>query len=325
MADGRAIDKIVGLYTKLFPWKFRYKHGSPFISTLMKLKDNSVTIKNFRVFLNPKDKTASELFLVHANAGDWIWESYEISLFMEALKVNENSLMVDMGANYGAYSLTACALVRDGLLQSIIALEPNHDTFSCLSSSVAFNGFGPYIHLVNAAVAREHNSDCFFYPHDTFSAMSKGAIADDPQSLSGHSSHYKVRGVTLDGLLPELGLNKVDSLVVRIDVEGSEPDAFRGMEATLQSLKGFQVFCELHPGALTSLGHDPIELGRYLFSLGIDVIAEVDQHQKVTKRIRSFDEFASIVEGCFTTSEMWKDYTNLFISKGLKIPFKISE
>jgi hypothetical protein len=52
-------------------------------------------------------------------------------------------------------------------------------------------------------------------------------------------------------------------------------------------------------------------------------MAEVDQHKKVARRVGSLDEFMSIVEECLTTTEMWKDYTNIFISKGLKVPLKI--
>jgi FkbM family methyltransferase len=325
MTERTLSDHLVAMYSKIFPWRFRHRFGSPLVGSLMKMKGNKVTIRDFDVSLNPDDKTATELFLVHAQARDWIWESYEIALFLNSLKANPNPLAVDMGANYGAYSLTACSLALEGVVQSIIAVEPNRETFACLSDSVASNGFGPYVHLVNAAVARDHNADVFFYPHDSFSAMSKGTIATDPERLSGHSSPYKVRGITLDGLLPELGISGVDSLIIKIDVEGSEPDAFRGMEATLKSVNRYQVFFELHPSALMSLGHDPLEFGRYLFGLGVDVVAEVDQHQKATKRIRNHDEFASIVERCLTTTEMWQDYTNLFISKGLKIPFEISE
>ena len=122
---------------------------------------------------------------------------------------------------------------------------------------------------------------------------------------------------------PSWASAQIDSLIVKIDVEGSEPDAFRGMEATLKSVNRYQVFFELHPSVLMSLGHDPLQFGRRLFGLGADVVAEVDQHQKATKRIRNHDEFASIVQGCLTTTEMWQDYTNLFISKGLKVPFEI--
>jgi hypothetical protein len=95
------------------------------------------------------------------------------------------------------------------------------------------------------------------------------------------------------------------------------------MKNTLDSAKGYQVFFELHPTALGSLGRDPKEFARFLFGLGFDVMAEVDQHKKVARRVGSLDEFMSIVEECLTTTEMWKDYTNIFISKGLKVPLKI--
>ena len=323
MAQHSLTDQLVILYNKIFPWRFRFRYGAPLIRSLMKLKDNSVLINGVRVFLNPNDKTATELFLVHATAGEWIWESYEISLFLECLKENKGSLAVDLGANYGAYSLSACPLVRDGSVRSIIAVEPNKETYSCLEKSAEFNGFSPCIHLINAAVTHEHNSACLFCPHDTFSAMSKATTIADDAKLPEHSSSYKVRGITLDALLPELGLTDIDSLVVKIDVEGCEPDAFQGMKNTLDSAKGYQVFFELHPTALGSLGRDPKEFARFLFGLGFDVMAEVDQHKKVARRVGSLDEFMSIVEECLATTEMWKDYTNIFISKGLKVPLRI--
>jgi FkbM family methyltransferase len=315
-------DHIVALYTTLFPWKFRFKHGSPLIKSLMSAKGNRVQIKDIAVFLNPNDKTATELFLVHANAGEWIWESYEISLFVASIEANGNCVAVDIGANYGAYSLSCCALAKDGRIRNLVTIEPNRDTFACLKKSVEFNGCGPYVQLVNAAAAESHGTECVFYPHGTFSAMSQIASAQS-QDFSGHAAPYSVRGITLDGLLPELGVTVEGPLVVKIDIEGGEPHAFRGMEATLKSAHGYQVFFELHPGALLSLGHDPLEFGRYLFGLRPDVVAEIDQHKKVTKRIRDFSEFRSRVEGCLSTTEMWQDYTNIFISKGLKVPFEM--
>jgi FkbM family methyltransferase len=315
-------DQLVALYNNVFPWKFRYKYGSPFIGSLMKMKGNSVLINDLAVFLNPRDKTATELFLVHANAGEWIWESYEISLFVAALEANSNCVAVDVGANYGAYSLSCCGLAREGRIRNLVTVEPNRDTFACLKKSVDFNGCSPYVQLVNAAATEIHGIECAFYPHGTFSAMSQIA-ATTQQDLSGHAAPYTVRGITLDGLLPELGVTVEGPFIVKIDIEGGEPHAFRGMEGCLKSATGFQVFFELHPGALLSLGHDPLEFARYLFGLGPDVVAEIDQHKKVTRRIRDFSEFRAIVEGCLSTTEMWQDYTNIFISKGLKIPFEM--
>lgn len=318
-------DHVVATYTKLFPWRFRYRFGSPLIGSLMRLKGNRVTIRDFDVFLDPEDKTATELFLVHANAGDWIWESYQITLFLESLKANPHSVAVDVGANYGAYSLSCCPLVRDGVVRSLIAVEPNRSVFDCLKKSVEVNGFGSWIHLVNAAASSAHDTECFFHVNETFSAMSKITCEPQAQRFSGHGVPYRVRGITLDGLLPELGLSEINSLVAKIDVEGAEPDVLCGMEMTIKSADGYLVFLEFHPGQLLSLGNNPMEFARFLWELGADVVAEVDQHEKVTRRIRDLAEFESIVEGCLTAKDMWRDYTNMVVAKGLSIPFEIRE
>jgi FkbM family methyltransferase len=323
MTQRTIADHLVNVYGKVFPWRFRFKYGSPLIGPLMRLKGNKVSIRDYEVFLNPDDKTATELFLVHANVREWIWESYEISLFLETLKANPNSLAVDVGANYGAYSLSCCPLARDGVVRSVVAVEPNRATFACLKKSFESSGFSPYVHVVNGAAVKTHGTECLFHPHDTFSAMSKCAPDSQSQAFSSHLDPYTVRGITLDGLLPELGISDINSLVVKIDVEGGEPDVFGGMEMTLSEAQGYQVFFELHPGALLSLGHDPLALARYLFSLGLDVVGEVDHNAKIVQRIRDISDFAAVIERCMTTTEMWQDYTNIFISKDLTIPFEI--
>jgi len=87
------------------------------------------------------------------------------------------------------------------------------------------------------------------------------------------------------------------------------------LAATLKSALGYQVFFEFHPDALRSCGHDPLKFARHLFDLEPDLIVEIDQHGKRLKRINSMSDFQSIIRECLTTKEMWKDYTNIFISK----------
>ena len=107
--------------------------------------------------------------------------------------------------------------------------------------------------------------------------------------------------------------------MIKIDVEGSEPLAFQGMKATLESAVGYQIFFEFHPDALKSCGHDPLKLAQHLFELQPDLIAEI-QHDKKLKRLHSLADFESIIHECLTTKEMWKDYTNIFLSKNAALP-----
>lgn len=225
----RLLDIILSLYPKLIPWKFRDRFGSPLITWFMASKGNSIQIKDYRVFLNPRDKTATELFLIHVNSDDWIWESYELNLFAEAISVNENPVVIDMGANYGEYTLSACNLAKNGQVKRVIAIEPNRETFSCLQRSVEFSGFGGFAQLVNAAVSDNHNDECVFHVDERYSAMSKSLRSQADSSLSARSgSSYKVRCISIDGLLSEIDIAPANNFVIKIDVEGSEPLAFRG-------------------------------------------------------------------------------------------------
>jgi FkbM family methyltransferase len=313
-------DSILAAYVKMFPWKFRYRWGSPLIGLLMGMRDNCVDFKDYRVYLNPRDKTATELFLVHFNSGAWVWESYEISLFVSSVRANPGCLVLDIGANYGAYTLSTAAAAHQAGVRKIVSMEPNPATFACLERSVRHNAYEPYVQLVHGAVTDRHNVECALFAHETFSAMSRSSTVAQCEVPEGHQASGTVRGVSIDGLLPELGLDESCPLVVKIDIEGGEPLAFRGMESTLAAAPGYHVYFELHPPALKSSGHDPADLGRIVFDLGPDLVAEVDQHEKKVRPIRSLADFEAIVNRCLTTGEMWQDYTNIFVGKGLALP-----
>jgi FkbM family methyltransferase len=286
----------------------------------MALKGNSVQFKDYKVFLNPRDKTATELFLIHVNAGEWIWESYELGLFGEAISANPNPVVIDTGANYGAYTLTACSFAKKGRVKNVIAVEPNRETFSCLKRSVDAGGFGQFAQLVNAAASDNHNGERIFQVDQKYSAMSSLARPGDSSVSSAAASSYKVRCISLDGLLSETNIDKTNHFVIKIDVEGSEPEAFRGITATLKSAAGYQIFFEFHPDAMKASGHDPAQFAQHLLDLRPDLIVEIDQHQQRLKRINSMGDFESIIHECLTTTEMWKDYTNIYLSKGAELP-----
>lgn len=319
------LDSLLATYVKVFPWKFRYRWGAPFIGFLMGMRNNCVDFANYRVYLNPRDKTATELFLVHFAAAGWIWEGYEISLFLSSVRANPGCLVLDIGANYGAYTLSAAHAAQQNEIRKIVAVEPNHETFACLTKSVAYNNFERYVHLAHAAVTDRHNVDCTVLAHETFSAMSRSTASLTGEVPPGHVALGTVRGVSIDGLLSELGLDDSYPLIIKIDIEGGEPLAFRGMQSTLRRAPGYHVYFELHPKALKASGHDPVELGRRVFELEPDCVVEIDQHEKKLRPVRDLDAFQAIVAACDTATEMWKDYTNIFVGRGLPLPEEMDE
>jgi FkbM family methyltransferase len=280
-----------------------------------------VRFRDYSVFLNPRDKTATELFLIHVNTQDWIWESQQISLFLAAIRENSPCVVLDMGANYGAYSLSAAKLGAKGMVNAVVAMEPNRDTFACLKKSVEFNGFADFVRLVNGVVSDKHNTLCDFYADPKYSAMSKirATGAENHIGMDTPPS-YQIPCVRMDDLLSEIGVDKTAKFIMKIDVEGSEPLALAGLVETLKSAEGYQIFFEFHPQALKDLGHDPLEFSKSILNLEPDLIAEINHHEKAIKRVSGMAGFEQLVNDCLNPTKMWSDYTNIFISKNLSLP-----
>ena len=117
-------------------------------------------------------------------------------------------LFVDVGANMGFYSILAA---KNG--NRVIAVEPGRKAFGCLWDTVWLNNLD--IELVNAAAW-------------SCDMMLKLAIPghSDIATVSDHGE--QVQGLTLDTILAG---RKPD--LIKIDVEGSEPEVLKGMPNTL--------------------------------------------------------------------------------------------
>lgn len=129
--------------------------------------------------------------------------------------------VLDVGANLGHYTARLAALV--GERGRVLAFEPVPDTFECLAANVRRLGLHN-VSLFNAAVCDRWGVVWMTIP--TFA--------------SGWPNPYEAHIGASPGAVPVLGL-AIDSLaipgpvtLVKIDVEGHELGALRGMRALLE-------------------------------------------------------------------------------------------
>jgi FkbM family methyltransferase len=136
-------------------------------------------------------------------------------------------VIVDLGANAGQAALWFRSRFPDARL---LCVEPDPRTFAMLERNL---GGDPLVTLVRAAVTAENGPVGLRRTPDSSWGTTVGGGAED------------ARGVTLETLLDEHGLDEVDLL--KVDIEGLEHEALRASPALARAA---MVVGELHPGLL---------------------------------------------------------------------------
>lgn len=130
-------------------------------------------------------------------------------------KINNNDIVLDIGASYGSYTLSACAMGA-----TVYAFEPEKTVYCDLIKNIEINNW---------------QNKCF--------AMNIGLwdrrASIDMKSYAPHWPQYSISGdyeaETIDYIAEHYKLNKIDW--IKIDVEGAEEKVIRG------GLKTISKFC----------------------------------------------------------------------------------
>jgi FkbM family methyltransferase len=189
-------------------------------------------------------------FAIHVDADDpyigrqiaqqAVYEPHVTAVLKRELK--PDSVFLDVGANMGWFTLLAASLLREG---RVIAVEPNPGNLQLLCQGILANGFH------NVAVYPYAASDAASILQLNFH-RSNGNVA--PATTVKDSLTY-VPAARLDDLLRDEP--RID--VVKIDIEGHEPIALRGM-AELISRHRPIILTEFHPRLIRDLsGLDPAD------------------------------------------------------------------
>lgn len=125
-------------------------------------------------------------------------------------------LFVDVGANIGSYTILSSAVVG----AETIALEPDPTTVLSLSRNVSVNSVTHRVKVLEAAAGAEVGTGRLTVGLDTVNHIARG---DD-------SNTRLVRVTTLDSLLRDCR-----PVLIKMDVEGFEPEVLRGASSVLEN------------------------------------------------------------------------------------------
>lgn len=185
-----------------------------------------------------------------------------VRLVFRAL-VRENMTVIDVGAHIGIYTLLASSLV--GPSGKVISFEPNPTVFRLLRDNVERTAFRSCVTLHACAVS---DQQCERTPFAVFpdSGRDSSLYPDDDGT---NRKMIDVPTVMLDEQIPEG--QRVD--VVKIDAEGAEPAALRGMRRLLDQNPDILIFMEFAPVHLQRAGTSPESLLQEIQSKGFHIYA----------------------------------------------------
>ena len=158
--------------------------------------------------------------------------------------VRPGDTVVDLGANWGYYTLAAAHWTTE--TGRVVAFEPDPRLFALLQSNVATNHLR-HVVLEQRAVGAAAGRSGFLGYADGSANRGISRMAGSTDTPDFYSSL-----VALDDALDAAGVG--DVRLVKMDIEGGEVDALLGMRRGLQSRRYQHLLVEIHPALLLTRG-----------------------------------------------------------------------
>jgi len=162
---------------------------------------------------------------------------------------------VDVGANIGYFTLLAAR--RVGPTGRVFAIEPSPYAADRLSRTISANVISQ-VRIERCGLGRRQGEV----------VLCDAAVGNHtPTMLGGPGSPGRLVPVrTLDECVREWSIDRID--LMKIDVEGYEPEVFAGAARTLADGKIRAILCEFNAHWLACAGTSPREVYRWLLDQG---------------------------------------------------------
>ncbi len=148
-------------------------------------------------------------------------------------RLSENDVFIDIGANFGLFSLLAA---KKGAL--VVSFEPSTRELISFYHNLELNkDIAPKIRIIPMAVGKQVND---------FLSLAYGPITNTGtnQIINGTNGDEKVPVVEVDKILGDYYLNRIK--LIKIDVEGFELTVIESIQDLLSKLSNLYVICEIN-------------------------------------------------------------------------------
>ncbi len=205
---------------------------------------------------------------------DGVWETNLVQTFRSFVK--PDSVVFDIGANFGFYGVTASTNNPQG---STHFFEANPELIPYIRKSLAINGLTGRSAVNNVAITSVSSGSSEIHVYqDYWGSATLHAIPED-RTYKSHT----VPNTTIDGYCTEHAIDRVD--VVKMDIEGYEDHALRGMKKTIQNNPQLKLFLEFTAASYPDAQKFYKEIRRQF-----DIIHIVHEGSGERSPVNSFDD-----------------------------------
>lgn len=189
---------------------------------------------------------------------------------MDMMKVLKNDdVFYDVGSSVGLMSIIAAKCLPNG---KVVSFEPDKENLKCLHENYSINKLNNYKSL-NLAVGDKK---------DILKLYTSGSNGYSPslKKVNGIDSFVEIAVDTIDNLINKEKLPF--PTVIKIDIEGAEFMALKGMKNLLSSeLRPRVIFVELHPEFLPAFNTTTDQILEYLNSFEYFMEHKIEREKQI--------------------------------------------
>lgn len=222
--------------------------------------DFTLKIRNKPFTVNLHDTIVSFEILLYRK-----WQPLETMLYERLIRPGD--FVIDVGANIGFFTVLFAELT--GPSGRVLAIEPEPNNARLLRKNIEQRGSGAIVTVAQTAVGSEPGTATLY-------VAASGNLGDNRMYFTEERHGL---ATSKDRDQTQVPLTRVDDLTadwprvdfVKMDIQGFEGYALKGMRAALTRNSDVLLFTEFFPFGMRAAGSDPLEFLNELRSYGFEI------------------------------------------------------
>ena len=191
----------------------------------------------FKFYAYPQKKELSRWMIRHLK----IWEKEHVDIILNQIK-NDNTIFIDIGSNYGAYSIPVAKLKNK---TNVYCFDPSEKALNQLKNNIRLNNI-KNIKYFKVGVGEKKKT--VYFDDEIKNYKNSGSYEINNKNLG-----KKILINSIDNLIEDGEIIPEKNIIIKMDIEGYEYLALQGL---IKTIKNHNVFIFFEFSKKIILNHD---------------------------------------------------------------------